>query len=59
MLTAAERETDFYSNRFAAHILRQHQMAALARDARLALRAPGRLGQRRREARRSSCPSTG
>ena len=32
VLTAAERETDVYSNRFAAHILRQHQMAALARE---------------------------
>ena len=32
VVTAAERETDFYSNRFAAHILRQHQMAALARE---------------------------
>jgi len=32
LLTDAERETATYSNRFAAHILRQHQMAALARD---------------------------
>ena len=31
LLTDAERQTATYSNRFAAHILRQHQMAALAR----------------------------
>ena len=31
LLTAAEQQTRTYSNRFAAHILRQHQMAALAR----------------------------
>ena len=31
LLTAAEERTATYSNRFAAHILRQHQMAALAR----------------------------
>jgi hypothetical protein len=31
LLTDAERETDVYSNRFAGHILRQHQFAALAR----------------------------
>ncbi len=30
LLTDAERNTDFYSNRFAAHILRQHQFGALA-----------------------------
>jgi hypothetical protein len=30
-LTDAERQTGTYSNRFAAHVLRQHQMAALAR----------------------------
>jgi hypothetical protein len=30
LLTDAERETETYSNRFAAHVLRQHQMAALA-----------------------------
>jgi hypothetical protein len=30
LLTEAERTTDVYSNRFAAHVLRQHQMAALA-----------------------------
>jgi hypothetical protein len=29
LITDAERETTFYSNRFAAHILRQHQFAAL------------------------------
>jgi hypothetical protein len=31
LLTDAERATDVYSNRFAGHILRQHQFAALAR----------------------------
>lgn len=31
ILTDAERETNVYSNRFAAHILRQHQMNALCR----------------------------
>ncbi|MEQ6902379.1 DUF4132 domain-containing protein [Nocardioides sp. YIM 152588] len=31
LLTDAERRTDVYSNRFAGHILRQHQFAALAR----------------------------
>jgi hypothetical protein len=30
LLTDAERATETYSNRFAAHVLRQHQMAALA-----------------------------
>jgi hypothetical protein len=30
LLTDAERTTETYSNRFAAHVLRQHQMAALA-----------------------------
>jgi hypothetical protein len=30
VVTDGERETETYSNRFAAHILRQHQMAALA-----------------------------
>lgn len=30
-LTDAERDTGIYSNRFAAHVLRQHQLAALAR----------------------------
>jgi hypothetical protein len=30
-LTDAERTTGSYSNRFAAHVLRQHQLAALAR----------------------------
>jgi hypothetical protein len=30
LLTEAERTTGAYSNRFAAHVLRQHQMAALA-----------------------------
>ncbi len=32
LLTDAERETADYSNRFAAHILRQHQFAALCRE---------------------------
>jgi hypothetical protein len=31
-LTDAERRTDTYSNRFAAHILRQHQLAALCQS---------------------------
>jgi hypothetical protein len=31
-LTPAEEETSVYSNRFAAHVLRQHQMAALAKS---------------------------
>jgi hypothetical protein len=32
LLTDAERRTETYSNRFAAHFLRQHQMAALCRE---------------------------
>lgn len=32
ILTEAERETSTYSNRFAGHLLRQHQFLALARD---------------------------
>jgi hypothetical protein len=32
ILTAAERETSLYSHRFAAHIIRQHQFAALCRE---------------------------
>ncbi len=32
LLTPAEEATGTYSNRFAAHVLRQHQMAALARE---------------------------
>ena len=32
IVTDAELETDVYSNRFAGHILRQHQLAALCRD---------------------------
>jgi hypothetical protein len=32
LLTEAERTTNTYSNRFAAHILRQHQFAALCTD---------------------------
>jgi hypothetical protein len=32
LLTDAERETEIYSNRFAAHIIRQHQFASLCRE---------------------------
>ncbi len=32
LLTAAERETHTYSNRFAAHVLKQHQFAALCQQ---------------------------
>ena len=32
ILTDAERETGTYSNRFAGHIVRQHQLAALCRE---------------------------
>src|SRR6201999_3326693 len=32
LLTDAERETATYSNRFAAHIVRQHQFSALCRE---------------------------
>lgn len=32
LLTDAERQTGIYSNRFAAHLLRQHQFAALCRE---------------------------
>lgn len=32
LLTPAELETEFYSNRFAGHVLKQHQLAALARQ---------------------------
>jgi hypothetical protein len=32
LLTDAERETATYSNRFASHIIRQHQFAALCRE---------------------------
>ena len=32
LLTDAERLTDTYSNRFAAHIVRQHQFSALCRE---------------------------
>jgi hypothetical protein len=32
LVTDAERETAIYSNRFAAHILRQHQFAALCQE---------------------------
>ena len=32
LLTEAERQTETYSNRFAAHIVKQHQFAALCRE---------------------------
>lgn len=32
LLTDAERQTQTYSNRFAAHVLRQHQFSALCRE---------------------------
>ena len=32
VLTDAERATEIYSNRFAAHVLRQHQFASLCRE---------------------------
>jgi hypothetical protein len=32
VLTDAERQTETYSNRFASHVLRQHQFAALCRE---------------------------
>ena len=32
LLTDAERQTETYSNRFASHIIRQHQFAALSRE---------------------------
>jgi hypothetical protein len=32
LLTDAERQTETYSNRFAAHIIRQHQFSALCRE---------------------------
>jgi hypothetical protein len=32
ILTPAEQQTDTYSNRFAAHVLRQHQFASLCRE---------------------------
>src|SRR4029079_6661829 len=32
LLTDAERQTRLYSNRFASHIVRQHQFAALCRE---------------------------
>lgn len=42
LVTDAERQTGVYSNRFAAHVLRQHQFAALARGRgwRYALQGP-------------------
>jgi hypothetical protein len=43
ILTPAERETTTYSNRFASHVLKQHQLAALcrARGWRYALQGAG------------------
>lgn len=41
LLTDAERNTGSYSNRFAAHILRQHQMKALADSRRWIYRLQG------------------
>lgn len=41
LLTDAERQTGGYSNRFAAHILRQHQLAALAQQRGWAYRLQG------------------
>jgi hypothetical protein len=32
LLTDAERTTDIYSNRFAAHVLKQHQLNALCQQ---------------------------
>jgi Domain of unknown function (DUF4132) len=43
VVTDAERNTASYSNRFAAHILRQHQFAALAHDRGWAYRLMGRF----------------
>jgi hypothetical protein len=41
VLTDAERATATYSNRFAAHILRQHQLAALGQERRWRYRLQG------------------
>jgi len=41
ILTDAELQTDTYSNRFAAHIIRQHQFAALAAERGWAYRLQG------------------
>jgi len=43
IVTNAERNTASYSNRFAAHILRQHQFAALAHDRGWTYRLMGRF----------------
>ena len=43
LLTDAERETNFYSNRFAGHILRQHQFQALCRQRGWAYRLQGQF----------------
>ncbi len=45
LLTDAERETATYSNRFAAHIIRQHAFAALCAAARLELPSHGLVGR--------------
>ena len=44
LLTDAERETAVYSNRFAAHIVRQHQLAALCQQRGWRYSFAGRLG---------------
>jgi hypothetical protein len=44
VVTDAERQTEIYSNRFAAHVLRQHQFKALCDPARLALPSDGCMG---------------
>lgn len=43
LLTDAERETNTYSNRFAGHILRQHQLQALCRERGWAYRLQGQF----------------
>ena len=57
LLTDAERRTGTYSNRFAAHVLRQHQFHCPGRRPRLAEQAPP-AGRRPLPARRAAtCPS--
>jgi hypothetical protein len=46
LLTAAEEHARVYSNRFAAHVVRQHQFHAPGQRTRLAQPAPTRRGQR-------------
>jgi hypothetical protein len=43
LLTDAERKTRTYSNRFAAHVLRQHQLAALAAQRGWSYRLQGKF----------------